>query len=85
MGVSSEQMVAALPQAAAGTPVADVCRMLEITETTFCRCERELGELGATELRESKQLRHEDTKQKQLAAQLSRGNTILREALKRKR
>ena len=78
------QMVAALRQAEAGTPVGDVCRKLEITEATFYRWKKKFGDLGVTELRELKQLREENKKLKQLVADLSLDKTILREALKRK-
>ena len=81
---TGQQMVAALRQAEGGTPVADVCRKLEITETTFYRWKRRFGDLGVTELRELKQLRDENRKLKQLVADLSLDKTILREALKRK-
>ena len=81
---TDEQIVAALRQAEAGTAVADVCRKLEITETTFYRWKRKFGGLGVSELRELKQLRDENRKLKQLVADLSLDKTILREALKRK-
>jgi len=32
---SEEQIAMALRQAEAGTPVAEICRKLEVTETTF--------------------------------------------------
>ncbi len=67
-----------------GTAVADICRKLEITETTFYRWKRKFGDLGVTERRELKQLRDENKKLKQLVAELSLDKTILREALKRK-
>jgi putative transposase len=34
---SNEQIVQALRQAESGTPVADICRKLNVTETTFYR------------------------------------------------
>ena len=81
---TNEQIVHALRQAEAGTPVVDICRKLEITETTFYRWKRKFGNLGVSELRELKQLRDENRKLKQLVADLSLDKTILREALKRK-
>lgn len=81
---TNEQIVQALRQAEAGTPVVDICRKLEITETTFYRWKRKFGDLGVSELRELKQLRDENRKLKQLVADLSLDKTILREALKRK-
>jgi putative transposase len=81
---TDEQIVAALRQAEAGTTVADICRKLEITETTFYRWKRKFGDLGVTELRELKQLRDENKKLRGLVADLSLDKTILQEALKRK-
>ena len=81
---TDEQIVAALRQAEAGTTVADICRKLEITETTYYRWKRKFGDLGVTELRELKQLRDENKKLRGLVADLSLDKTILQEALKRK-
>jgi putative transposase len=78
------QIVAALRQTEAGTPVADICRKPEVTETTFYRWKRKFGDLGVTEVRELKQLREENRKLKTLVAELSLDKTILREALRRK-
>ena len=36
----------ALRQAEAGTPVAEICRKLEVTETTFYRWRKKYGGLG---------------------------------------
>ncbi len=71
------QIVAALRRAEAGTPVADVCRKLAITETTFYRWKRKFGDLGVTEVRELKQLRDENRKLKTLVAELSLNKQIL--------
>jgi len=81
---TEEQIVQALRQAESGTAVVDICRKLEITETTFYRWKRKFGGLGISELRELKQLRDENRKLKGLVADLSLDKTILREALKRK-
>ena len=81
---TDEQIVAALRQAEAGTPAADICRKLGVTETTFYRWKRRFGDLGVTEVRELKQLRDENRQLKSLVAELSLDKTILREALKRK-
>ena len=52
-----EQMVMALRQAEAGTPIDDVCRKLGISEATFHRWKKRLGSLGISEVRELRQLR----------------------------
>jgi hypothetical protein len=41
-----------LRQAEAGTPVVDLCRKMEITETTFYRWKKKCYGLGVSELRE---------------------------------
>ena len=66
------QIVIALRQAEAGTPVADICRKLEITETTFYRWKKKHGGLGVSELRELRQLRDENRQLKQVVADLTR-------------
>lgn len=71
----------ALRQAEAGTPVAEICRKLEVTETTFYRWRKKYGGLGVSELRELKQLKEENRKLKQLVADLSLDKSILQEAL----
>lgn len=44
---SNEQIVQALRQAEAGTPVVDVCRKLNITETTFYRWKKRVDLVSA--------------------------------------
>jgi putative transposase len=80
---SEEQIAMALRQAEAGTPVGDVCRKLEITETTFYRWRKKYGGLGVPELRELRSLRDENRKLKQLVADLSLDKTILQESLRK--
>lgn len=81
---TEEQIALALRQAEAGTPVAEICRKLEITETTFYRWKKKYGGMGVSELRELRQLRDENRKLKQLVADLSLDKTILQESLRKK-
>ena len=74
----------ALRQAEAGTPVADICRKLEITETTFSRWKKKLGGLGVSELRELRQIRDENRQLKGLVADLTLDKQILQESLRTK-
>jgi putative transposase len=78
------QIVAALRQAEGGVPVAELCRKLEVTETTFYRWKRQYGGLGVSELRELRQLRDENRKLTQVVADLSLDKTILQESLRKK-
>ena len=81
---TEEQISMALRQAEVGTPVTDICRKLEITETTFYRWKKKYGGLGVPELRELKRLREENRKLKQLVADLTLDKQILRESLTKK-
>jgi putative transposase len=81
---SEAQIVAALRQAEGGVPVAELCRKLEVTETTFYRWKRQYGGMGVSELRELRQLRDENRKLKQVVADLSLDKTILQESLRKK-
>lgn len=78
------QIVAALRQAEGGVPVAELCRKLEVTETTFYRWKRQYAGLGVSELRELRQLRDENRQLKQLVADLTLDKQILRESLQKK-
>jgi putative transposase len=81
---TEEQVALALRQAEAGTPVVEICRKLEITETTFYRWKKKFGGLGVPELRELRQLREENGRLKRLVADLSVDREVLREALRKK-
>ncbi len=80
---TNEQIVAALRQAEAGTPVADVCRKLAITETTFYRWKRKFAGMGVVELRRLRQVEEENRKLKQLVADLTLDKHMLQEALRK--
>ena len=81
---SEEQIAMALRQVEAGAPVAEVCRKMQVAESTFFRWKKVYGGLGIAELRRLKQLEAENRKLKQLVADLSLDKTILQEALQRK-
>lgn len=81
---TEEQIAMALRQAEAGTPVGEICRKLQITETTFYRWKKKFGGLGVPELRELRQLREENGRLKRLVADLSVDKEILQEAIRKK-
>ena len=60
----------ALGQVAAGTPAAQVCRTLGITETTFYRWRSKYDVTGRLDPREVRRLQEENRKLKQLVAEL---------------
>jgi putative transposase len=81
---TEEQITLALRQSEAGTPVADICRKLGITKTTFYRWKKRFGNLGVPELRELRQLRDENRRLKGAVADLTLDRSILQEALRKK-
>lgn len=81
---TEEQIVLALRQADAGTPVVEVCRKLQVTEQTFYRWRRKYAGLGVTELRELKQVKEENRRLKRVVADLTLDKDILQEALRKK-
>ena len=74
----------ALRQGEAGTPLADICRKLGISQATYFRWKKAYGSLGVSEPRELRQLREENRRLKGLVADLSLDKTILQEALRKK-
>jgi putative transposase len=81
---TQEQIVYALRQAEAGTPVLDVCRKLGVTEQTFYRWKRKFAGLGVAEVRRLNQLEEENRKLKQLVADLTLDKHMLQEVLRKK-
>ena len=81
---TEEQIAMALRQHEAGTTVGEICRKLEISDTTCFRWQKQYGGMGVAELRELRQLREENRKLTTLVADLSLDKTILQEALRRK-
>ena len=76
-----EQIVQALRQAESGTPVADICRKMGVPEATYSRWKKQFNGLDVSELRELRQVRDENKKLKQLVAELTLDQAVLREAL----
>ena len=78
---TDEQVTQALAQVAAGTPLAAMCRKLGVTPTTFYRWRRKFGRVGATGPNETRVLRDENNRLKQLVADLSLQGQALRATL----
>ena len=81
---SDEQIAAALRQAEAGTTVAEITRKLGVSENTFYLWRRRFGKLGTPEIRELRQLREENSRLKQLVADLTLDRQVLQDVLKKK-
>jgi putative transposase len=81
---SDEQIAFALRQAEGGMAVPDVCRQMGISEATFYIWKKKYGSLGASEVRELRQLREENAKLKRLVADLTLDKHIMAEIIRKK-
>lgn len=81
---TEEQITYALRQAESGTPVADVCRQLGVSEASFYVWKKKYGKLGMSEIRELRQLREENSRLKRLVADLKLDKHILSEVIGKK-
>jgi putative transposase len=81
---SEEQIVYALRQAEAGTPIGDLCRQLGVSDATFYAWKKKYAHLGVSELRRLRQLEDENSRLKRLVADLSLDKHMLSEALRKK-
>lgn len=81
---TEEQISYALRQAESGTPVADVCRQLGVSEASFYVWKKKYGKLGLTELKELRQLRDENARLKRVVADLTLDKHMLGEVVRKK-
>lgn len=77
------QIVFALKQAETGVKVEEICRKLGISEATFYNWKKKYGSLGVSELKKLKQLEEENSRLKQIIADLSLDKQMLQEVLKK--
>jgi putative transposase len=67
-----------------GTPAAEVCRKLGVSEQTFYRWKRRFAGMGVAELRRLRQLEEENRKRKPLVADLTLDEHMLQEVIRKK-
>ena len=80
---SVEQIVAVLKQAELGVPVAEVIRKVGISEQTFYRWKKQYVGMETDQARQMKQLQEENSRLKQLVADLSLDKTMLQDVLRK--
>ena len=80
---SPEQVAFGLRQAEEGTPVAEVCRKIGISEQTFYRWKKKFQGMGVAEVRRLRVLEEENRKLKQLVADLSLDKQMLQDVLRK--
>jgi len=81
---SVEQIVSVLKQAEVGVPIAELIRKVGISEQTFYRWKSKYVGLEVDQVRQLKQLRDENTRLKQLVAELSLDKTMLQDVIRKK-
>ena len=78
------QIVFAIKQSETGVHVAEICRKMGISEATFYNWKKKYGGLGVSELRQLRQLQEENSKLKQIVADLSLDKQMLQDVIKKK-
>jgi len=81
---SVEQIVGVLKQAEVGVPVVELIRKVGISEQTFYRWKKQYVGLEVDQVRQLKQLQEENTRLKQLVAELSLDKIMLQDVLRKK-
>ena len=81
---SETQIVSILKQQEGGRATKDLCRENGISEATFYNWKKKYGGLGISELRQLRQLQEENSKLKQIVADLSLDKQMLQDVLKKK-
>jgi putative transposase len=81
---TEEQIAYALRQAEQGTPAAELCRKMGISEQTFYLWKKKYAGMGVAELRKVKQLEEENRRLKQLVGDLALDKHMLQEVLRKK-
>lgn len=85
---TAEQILTKLREAevllSQGKNTKEACRVLEISEQTYYRWRKEYGGLDITQVKKLKELEKENSRLKNLVAELSLDNAILKEVLSKK-
>jgi putative transposase len=78
------QIIFSIKQSETGVAVEEICRKMGISQATFYNWKKKYGGLGISELRELRQLKEENSKLKQMVADLSLDKQMLQDVIKKK-
>lgn len=78
------QIVFAIRQSDQGVKVEEICRNMGISEATFYNWKKKYSGLGVSELRELRMLKEENSRLKQMVADLSLDKQMLQDVIKKK-
>lgn len=78
------QIVGALKQVEGGRTVKEVCRELGVSENTYYKWKSKYGGMEASDIRKMRDLEDENRRLKQMYAELSLQNLVLKEIIEKK-
>ena len=78
---TDQQIAFALQQAVAGTPIAEVCRKMGVSEATYFRWKQKYAGLMPSEVRRLRHLEEENTRLRKLVADLTLDKEMLSEVI----
>ena len=78
---SDDQIRQAIDRVASGVPLVAMCRTMGVTQTTFYRWRKKFGDGGATVSNETRALRDENHRLKQLVADLYLEQQVLQASI----
>ena len=81
---SEEQIAYALRQVEQGTPAAELCRKMGVSEQTFYTWKKRFAGMGVSELKRVRQLEEENRRLKSVVADLTLDKHMLQEVLRKK-
>lgn len=81
---TDSQIIAVLKQAAADTPVPELCREHGISSATFYKWRSKLGGMGASLMSRLKELEDENRRLKKMYAEAQLSADLLKEAMSKK-
>ena len=81
---TEEQIIRALKEHENGKRAQDIIRELGVTEQTFYRCKSKYGGMEVSDARRLKELEEENRRLKELVADLSLDNKILKDVVSKK-
>ncbi len=81
---SEEQIIGILREADAGQKVGDICRRYGVSQSTFHRWRSAYGGLEVSQVRRLRQLEEENRRLKQIVADLTLDNVMLKDITSKK-
>ena len=81
---TEEQIIGMLKEVEAGQKVGELCRKYGVSEATYYRWKNVYGGLEVSQVRRLRQLEEENRRLKQIVADLTLDNTILKEITTKK-